>query len=90
MTLSLALAMLMHVSITTAVGLNLLIPSNRLSPTGNTTLPIAIAHKLPSSSPEDTTGQKEYFARYSYTVILDLQPGFNTIDWSGHAPILFK
>jgi hypothetical protein len=73
-----------------AVGLTLLVPSNRLSPTGNTTLPIAIVHKLIFSSPEGTTGQKEYFARYSYTIILDLQPGFNTIAWSGQAPILFK
>ncbi len=73
-----------------AVGLTLLVPSNRLSPTGNTTLPIAIAHRLTSASPEGTTGQKEYLARYSYTIILDLQPGFNTIAWSGHAHILFK
>lgn len=73
-----------------AVGLTLLVPSNRLSSTGNTAFPIAIAHKLSSVSPEGVMGQREYLARYSYTIILHLQPGFNTIAWSGHAPILYK
>jgi len=73
-----------------AVGLTLLVPSNRLSSTGSTAFPIAIAHKLSSVSPEAVMGQREYLARYSYTIILHLQPGFNTIAWSGHAPILYN
>jgi hypothetical protein len=73
-----------------AIGLTVLTPSNRLSINGNTPFPIAIAHRLAPSSPEGNTGRMEYKARYSYTINIDLLPGFNTIAWSGHAPILFK
>ena len=55
----------------------------------NAFFPISVAHKLTPISSEGN-GPPSYNAGHAYTIPMRLNAGYNTIGWSGHAPILYK
>ena len=64
------------------IGITILAP-------GHAPFPVSVAHKLTPLPLEDNR-PPSYKADHAYIIPLSLKAGYNTIGWSGHAPILYK